>query len=146
MGIVHQFLGHMRSLNCLCKKKKKKGMSWNNWNNLKKKEKKKKRREKEKLTNARSLFRVRNTSCSFMVLKSAMLSGSSSGCSRALATYPAFLFWKSLIEESRRNGDPFSTKGGFQVWTLGRRSCPLSTMAPSVEDLVWATLAILAPF
>ena len=74
---------------------------------------KKKRRENEKLTNARSLFRVRNTSCFFMVLKLAMSSGSSSGCSRALATYPAFPFWKSLIEESRGRGDPFNTKGGF---------------------------------
>ena len=53
-----------------------------------------------------------------MVLKLAMSSGSNSGCFRALATYLAFPFWKSLIEESKGMGDPFNTKGGFQVWTL----------------------------
>jgi len=81
-----------------------------------------------------------------MVLRSAMSSGSRRGCSKALATYPPLPCWKSLIKESIGRGDLFNTKGGFQAWTLVRRSCPLSTTDPSLEDLVWAVLATLAPF
>ena len=104
------------------------------------------KKKREKLTNTKSLFRVRNTSSFFMVLKSAMSSRSNSGCSKALTTYPAFPFWKSLIEECRERGDPFNTKGRFQVWTLRQWSCPFYIMAPSLKDLIWAPLAILAPF
>ena len=50
------------------------------------------------------------------------------------------------MEESKGSGAPSSIKGGFQVWTLGQRSCPLSTIAPSLKDLVCATLTTLALF
>ena len=64
------------------------------------------------LTSSRSLFKVRNTLCFFMVLRSAMSLGNKRGCSRALATYPALPCWKSLIEESIGRGDSLNTKGG----------------------------------
>ena len=79
----------------------------------------------------RSLFKLRNTFCFFMVLKSTMSSGSNRACSTTSATYPSLPFWKSLINELAGRGDPSSTKGGFQFGTLVRRSHPLSPGAPS---------------
>ena len=78
----------------------------------------------------------REVSFQGMVRRSAMSSGIRRGCSKALATYPALPCWKSLIKESIKRGDPFNTKGGFPPWTLVRQSRPLSTMNPSLEDLV----------
>ena len=81
-----------------------------------------------------------------MVLKSAMSPSSNRAYSTASVMYPTLPCWKSLIEAFERRGDPFSTNGGFQGWILEEWSCPLSTMDPSLEDLVWSILAPLAPF
>ena len=67
---------------------------------------------------ARSLFKLINTLCFFMVLKSTMFSGSNKACSTGSTTYLALPFWKSLINKLAGRGDPFSTKGGFQFGTL----------------------------
>ena len=81
-----------------------------------------------------------------MVLKSAMSPSSNRAYSTASVMYPTLPCWKSLIEAFEGRGDPFSTNGGFQGWILEERSCPQSTMDPSLEDLVWPILATLAPF
>ena len=65
------------------------------------------------LTIARSLFRLRNTSCFFMVLNLTMSSGNSKSCSTTSAMYLAFPFKNSLIDEFAGRGDPSITKGGF---------------------------------
>ena len=44
----------------------------------------------KRLTIARSLFKLRNTSCFLIDLRTAMSAGSSKAYSTTLATYPAF--------------------------------------------------------
>ena len=61
---------------------------------------------------AKSLFKLRNTSCFFINLRSAMSVGSSRDYFIALATYPALPCWKSLIETLLGRGAPSSTRGG----------------------------------
>ena len=83
------------------------------------------------LTNTRSLFKLKNTSCFFMVLKSAMSPGSNRACSTASAMYPSLPCWKSFIEVFEGRGDPFSINGGFQAWILEEWSHPLSIVTLS---------------
>ena len=73
-----------------------------------KKRKKRKNREKgEKwakgLTMARFLFKLRNTLCFLIELRSAISVGSSRAYSTMLATYLALPCWKSLIKASKRS-------------------------------------------
>ena len=98
------------------------------------------------LTRGISLFKVRNTTCFFMDLRSAMSPGNRRVCSKALAAYPAFLCWKSYIEASVGNGASSSTKGGLQAGARLWWSHPLSIIGPSLVVGVWAVLAALAPF
>ena len=66
-----------------------------------------------KLTKARFLFKVRNTSCFLIDRRSAKSPGSSRAYSTVSAMYLTFPYWKSLIEELARKGAPSSTKEGF---------------------------------
>ena len=54
----------------------------------KKKKKKRKKKETKGLTMARSFFKLRNTSCFLVDLRSAMSVGSSRDCSTIIAMYP----------------------------------------------------------
>lgn len=99
-----------------------------------------------RLTRARSLFKLRNTSCFLINLKSAISLGSRKACYMASAMYPAFPCWNSLMEELAERAASSNTKEGFQAGTAILWSCPLSTIDPSLEDLVWVVLAALAPF
>ena len=64
------------------------------------------------LTKARSLFRLRNTSCFLIDLRLAISLGSSKACSMASATYPALPYWKSLMDASAGRVAPSSTRAG----------------------------------
>ena len=99
----------------------------------------------KRLTIARSLFKLRNTSCFLIDLGTAMSVGSSKACSMTLATYPAFPCWKSLMEVSLSIGAPSNTMEGIQARTSIWWSPLLSTIAPSLEDLVYVNLACLPP-
>ena len=94
---------------------------------------------------ARSLFKLRNTSCFLIDLRLAISVGSSKDCSTTLAMYPTFPCWKSLIEASLGKGTPSSTRGGAQVRTTACWPPFLSMIAPSLEALVYMTLACLPP-
>ena len=94
---------------------------------------------------ARSLFKLRNTSCFLIDLRSAMSTGSSKACSTALATYLALPCWKSLMEASLGRGALSNTMEGVQARTSLWWSPLLFMIAPSLEDLVCMTLAYLPP-
>ena len=64
------------------------------------------------LTKARSLFRLRNTSCFLIDLKSTISPTSNKACSTLLATYLALPCWKSLIDASAGRAAPSNTKAG----------------------------------
>lgn len=87
-------------------------------------------------TRARALFKLRNTSYFLINLKSAMSPSSSRACSTALATYPTIPYWKSLIEALAIRGAPSSSRGGVHAGTSAWESPLMSTMAPSLEDLL----------
>ena len=87
-----------------CKKKKKKEKRKKKKEKRKKKKEKRKRGQIERLTIARSLFRLRKTSCLLWDLRSAMSLRSSNACS----TVSAFLPRKSLIEALAGRGAPSS--------------------------------------
>ena len=94
---------------------------------------------------ARSLFKLRNISCFLIDLRLAMSVGSSRAYSTALAMYPALPYQKSLIEASLGKRAPSSTREGAQVGTSICWSPLLSMIAPSLEDLIYMTLACLPP-
>lgn len=96
-----------------------------------------------RLTRARSLFKVRYTSWFLIPLRLAILAGSNRACSTVLATYPAFPFWKSLMEVSLGRGAPSKSRERVQTGTSTWQLSLLLMIAPSLEDLVWATLAFL---
>ena len=64
------------------------------------------------LTKARSLFKLRNTSCFLIDLRSAISPTSNKACSTLLATYLALPCWKSLIDASAGRAAPSNTKAG----------------------------------
>ena len=70
-----------------------------------------------RLTCAKSLFRLRNTSCFLKVLNSDIFTGSNRACSNASATYPAFSCWEFLMDASERRGAPSRIRGGAQIGT-----------------------------
>ena len=83
---------------------------------------------------ARFLFKLRNTSCFLIELRSAISVGSSRACSTMLATYPALPCWNSLIEASERSSVQHQREGpGWDFFllvtphvynsTLTKRSC-----------------------
>ena len=90
---------------------------------------------------ARSLFRLRNTSCFLMDMRSTMSLGSNRDCFTTWAMYPALPCWKSHMEASLGRGAPSSTRGGAQAGTI---ACWSPLLSPSLEDLVCMTLACLA--
>ena len=97
------------------------------------------------LTKARFLFKLRNTSWFLMPLRSTISAGSNRACSMALATYLAFPCWKSLMEALLGKGAPSNTIVGAHAGTSNYWSALFSMTVPSLEDLVWVTLACLPP-
>ena len=91
---------------------------------------------------ARSLFKLRKTSCCLMDLRSAMSLGSNKDCSTASTTYPAVPRWKSRMEASLRRGAPSSFIRGAQAGPTTRWS-PL--FSPSLANLICVTLGCLTP-
>lgn len=95
----------------------------------------------KRLTIARSLFKLRNTSCFLINRRSTISVGSSKAYSTVLATYPSFPYWKSLMDKSLGKGAPSNTMEGVQAGTLVWWSPLLYTIAHSLEDLFCVTLA-----
>ena len=72
--------------------------------------------------------------------------GNSRACFIAFATYPAFPFWKSLIDEFPRREDPSSTKGGVPVWNPDANISSFISQRPMAQGLCLASLCDLGPF
>ena len=91
------------------------------------------------LTKVRSLFKLRNTSCFLIDLRSAISSRSNKACSMPSATYPTLPYWKSLMDALASRAASSNTKAGVQVGTPTLES-------PFLSIKVCATLDCLAPF
>ena len=143
MGVVNYFLGSVRSLDNLSRKEKVRRLEKASISMSIKKYIYiyiyKIEGTVDGLTRARTLFKLRNTSYFLINLRSVMSSSSSKACSTALATYPAFLCWKSLMEASTGRVALSNAIIGVQTGTPTWESSLLSTT-------VYVTLAYLAPF